>query len=205
MGIGDIIRQRRCELGMSQHELAERMGYNSRSTINKIELGVSDVSHSKLLQFAEALGVSVEYLIGATSTIEEKSVNMETKINNRDIFTKNLRLLMAKHSKSQKEVSTAIGVSCPTFSDWCNGKKYPRIEKMELLANYFGVTVSELVGKQGEEVSIDIAPRNIKNEVLDVIIRLHNDAEFLDLAEKISKLDNEQIKAFQRFLKAFSE
>lgn len=203
MGIGDIIRQRRCELGMSQHELAERMGYNSRSTINKIEVGVSDVSHSKLLQFAEVLNVSVEYLIGTNFTTEEKKDNAET--NNRDIFTKNLRLLMAKSGKTQKEISTAIGVSCPTFSDWCNGKKYPRIEKMELLANYFGVSVSELVGKHSEEFESDISPRNIKNEVLDVIIRLHADSEFLDLVEKISKLDNEQIKAFQRFLKVFSE
>ena len=203
MGIGDIIRQRRCELGMSQHELAERMGYNSRSTINKIEVGVSDVSHSKLLQFAEVLNVSVEYLIGTNFTTEEKKDNVET--NNRDIFTKNLRLLMAKSGKTQKEISTAIGVSCPTFSDWCNGKKYPRIEKMELLANYFGVTVSELMDEQGKEIHTDLSTRNVKNEVLDVIIRLHTDSEFLELAEKISKLDSEQIKAFQRFLKAFSE
>lgn len=205
MGIGDNIRQRRCELGMSQHELAERMGYNSRSTINKIEVGVSDVSHTKILQFAEALNVSLDYLIGTTSISEENSKEVESKSNNRDIFTSNLRSLLAKSGKSQKEASKAIGVSGPTFSDWCNGKKYPRIEKMEILANYFGVTVSELVGKQGEEIQTDISPRNAKNEVLDVVIRLHSDAEFLDLAEKISKLDSEQIKAFQRFLNAFSE
>ncbi len=205
MGVGDIIRQRRCELGMSQHELAERMGYNSRSTINKIELGVSDVSHSKLLQFAEALNVSVEYLIGTTSITEEKSIATEAKSSNREIFSANLRLLMSKSGKSRKDVSEAIDVSYNTFTDWYKGKKYPRIEKMELLANYFGVTVSELVGKQGEDVPTDISPRNVKNEVLDVIIRLHTDSEFLELVEKISKLDSEQIKAFQRFLKAFSE
>ena len=112
---------------------------------------------------------------------------------------------MSKAGKSRKEVSEAIDVSYNTFTDWYKGKKYPRIEKMELLANYFGVSVSELVGKHGEEIESDISPRNVKNEVLDVIIRLHTDSEFLELVEKISKLDNEQIKAFQRFLKVFSE
>ena len=41
---------------------------------------------------------------------------------------------------------------------------------MELIANCFGVTVSELVGNQGEEIESEISPKNIKNEVLDVII-----------------------------------
>lgn len=205
MSIGDNIRQRRCELGMSQRDLAEIMRYNNHSTIGKIENGAVDVSHSRIVQFAEALNVSVEYLIGATSTLEENSVAPELKASNRDVFSSNLRLLMSKAGKSRKEVSEAIDVSYNTFTDWYKGKKYPRIEKMELLANYFGVSVSELVGKHGEEIESNISPRNVKNEVLDVIIRLHTDSEFLELVEKISKLDNEQIKAFQRFLKAFSE
>ena len=130
---------------------------------------------------------------------------LELKASNRAVFSSNLRLLMSKAGKSRKEVSEAINVSYNTFTDWYKGKKYPRIEKMELLANYFGVTVSELVGNQGEEIESEISPKNIKNEVLDVIVRLHTDSEFLELVEKISKLDNEQIKAFQRFLKVFSE
>lgn len=128
---------------------------------------------------------------------------LELKASNRAVFSSNLRLLMSKAGKSRKEVSEAINVSYNTFTDWYKGKKYPRIEKMELLANYFGVTVSELVGNQGEEIESEISPKNIKNEVLDVIIRLHTDAEFLELTEKISKLDSEQIKALKRFLKAF--
>ena len=204
MSIGDIIRQRRCELGMTQQELSEKMGYNTRSTINKIELGVSDVSHTKILQFAEVLNVSVEYLMETSSKSEGKCKD-ELKSNNRDVFSDNLCLLMRKSGKSRKDISQAIGVSYYTFSDWCNGKKYPRIEKMELLANYFGVTISELVGNKDVDIETDLSPRNVKNEVLDVIIRLHTDAEFLELVEKMSKLDSEQIKAFKRFLKAFSE
>ena len=62
--IGDRIRQRREELGMTQAELAERMGYRSRSSINKIEMGQNDVVQSKVKKFANALDTSVSYLMG---------------------------------------------------------------------------------------------------------------------------------------------
>lgn len=56
--IGNIIKQRRIELGMTQGELAKKMGYKSKSTINKIEMGINDVSQTKLKKFAEVLEVS---------------------------------------------------------------------------------------------------------------------------------------------------
>mgnify|MGYP002709301167 CR=1 FL=1 len=49
------IRARREELGLSQEELAARMGYKSKSSINKIEMGVNVIPQSKVLAFAKAL------------------------------------------------------------------------------------------------------------------------------------------------------
>lgn len=48
---------------MSQSELAEKTGYKSRSSINKIELGINDVPQSKIKVFADALDTSIEYLM----------------------------------------------------------------------------------------------------------------------------------------------
>lgn len=56
--------KRRKELGITQEELAFRMGYKSKSTINKIELGINDIPQSKVVKFAEILNVSVAYLMG---------------------------------------------------------------------------------------------------------------------------------------------
>lgn len=64
MSIYDRIRKRRDELGMSQQELANKTGYNSRSAINKIELGLRDISQSKIELFAEALQTTPAYLMG---------------------------------------------------------------------------------------------------------------------------------------------
>ena len=58
------IRARREELGISQEELAKRMGYKSRSSINKIEKGENDIPQSKIVAFAQALRTTPEALMG---------------------------------------------------------------------------------------------------------------------------------------------
>ena len=64
MTLYDRIRARREELNMSQEELAKRLGYKSRSTIAKIESGENDITQSKIVAFAKALGVKPTYLMG---------------------------------------------------------------------------------------------------------------------------------------------
>ena len=71
--IGDKIKERRLELGYSQEELAKKLGYTSRSTINKIENGTNDIVQSKVVEFATALDTTVAYLMGWS---EEDSPNM---------------------------------------------------------------------------------------------------------------------------------
>lgn len=58
------IRLRREELGMSQEELAMKLGYKSRSSINKIEMGGNDIPQSKIKAFANALQTTPSYLMG---------------------------------------------------------------------------------------------------------------------------------------------
>ena len=73
--------------------------------------------------------------------IEKGGVIMD----NKNVFSINLKRYMKEHDKSRKEVSDALGVSYYTFSDWVNGKKYPRMDKVEKLANYFGILKSDLI------------------------------------------------------------
>jgi transcriptional regulator with XRE-family HTH domain len=62
--IGENIRRKREELGLSQEELATRMGYKSKSTINKIELGINDIPQNKISKFADVLGTTPAVLMG---------------------------------------------------------------------------------------------------------------------------------------------
>lgn len=68
MSVGANIKKRRFELRMSQQELADAMGYSTRSTIAKIESGENDVSQKKLQKFAAALDTTVEALISGYVT-----------------------------------------------------------------------------------------------------------------------------------------
>lgn len=68
--IGHKIRARREELHLTQQQLADRMGYKSKSTINKIEMGKADVSQSGVRRFADALSTTISYLMGWDDAIE---------------------------------------------------------------------------------------------------------------------------------------
>ena len=64
MEIGDRIRKRREELGMSQEELAKKIGYKSRSSINKIENDGRGLPQSKILLIAKSLETTPDFLLG---------------------------------------------------------------------------------------------------------------------------------------------
>lgn len=64
---------------------------------------------------------------------------------NKSIIAKNIRYYMEQNNKSRMEVCEALGIKYTTFTDWVNGKTYPRIDKIELMAAYFGIQKSDLV------------------------------------------------------------
>ena len=74
--IGLNIKKRRETLGITQEELAKKMGYKSRSTINKIEAGINDVSNSKIQKFADALETSALYLMGLSDNERQNIENI---------------------------------------------------------------------------------------------------------------------------------
>lgn len=73
----DRIRMRREELDLSQDELAQKLGYKSRSSINKIEKGINDIPQSKIKAFAIALETTPEYLMGWTDQKEISAPDQE--------------------------------------------------------------------------------------------------------------------------------
>lgn len=79
--IGQRIKQVREALGMTQAELARRMGYSARSTINRIENGSQAFPMKKLDKFAQVLDVTPAYLIGFTPEDIPDGLNKELFIN----------------------------------------------------------------------------------------------------------------------------
>lgn len=68
-----------------------------------------------------------------------------SNLGNKEIFAKNLAYYINKTGRDQREVADAVGVAPSTFNEWMKAKKYPRIDKIEMLANYFGILKSDLI------------------------------------------------------------
>ena len=64
MIVGKKIKARRVELGLSQRELASRLGYTDHTTLTRVEAGKVDLPQSRIVKFAEVLGVTPGYLMG---------------------------------------------------------------------------------------------------------------------------------------------
>ena len=71
-------------------------------------------------------------------------------LGNKEIFAKNLKHYMDAYSKDRNDICQILDVPYSTLSDWLNAKKYPRIDKIELLANYFNIQKSDLIESKEE-------------------------------------------------------
>ena len=75
--IGDRIKERREYLKMSQDDLAKKLGYKSRSSINKIERDASGLPQSKIVAIANALNTTPAYIMGWESDKPETSKKID--------------------------------------------------------------------------------------------------------------------------------
>ena len=86
MTTGERIKARRTELQWSQRDLAEKMNYSHHSTVARIEAGKVNIPHSRIVQFADVLGVSVAYLMGSNAPPEEAGTLAADVILNPDLM-----------------------------------------------------------------------------------------------------------------------
>ena len=69
---------------------------------------------------------------------------------NKQVFAKNFNYYLTINNKSQADIVEDLGITASTVSDWANAKKYPRVDKMQMLADYFGVLKSDLTEEHQE-------------------------------------------------------
>ena len=92
---------------------------------------------------------------------------IKTDLGNKDVFSRNLRRYLESSGKTQREVAAHIGVSNGTFCDWVNGRLYPRMDKIQKLAEYFGIKKSDLVE------DVNIAKESVSNKEQEVLDLFH--------------------------------
>lgn len=116
-------------------------------------------------------------------------------MDNKNIFARNLKYYMALNNKTRRDLEAGLGVSYYTISDWVNGKKYPRMDKVELLANYFNIQKSDLI-----EEPITEEKEKDNDTLASIIVRLRTDKKFSEVVEAIYNMDPSKIDGVKQML-----
>lgn len=121
-------------------------------------------------------------------------------LGNKEILAANLRYYIERSGKTQKDFADIIGVKYSTFNDWINAKKYPRIDKIEMLAAYLGIQKSDLIEKKLT------AEKEKDNDILaNIIVRMRIDQDFFKAVQALYNLDSVKVKSVTELLTAFDK
>lgn len=121
------------------------------------------------------------------------SENNENLFNNQ-VFVNNLKYYMKEKGVTQKEIAEILGMSQGAISDWMNWRSYPRMDKLQKLAEFFEVEKSDLVEDKSVKSKYFLYK---KVNALEKKLRESPEAVELFIAiEELSSEDREMVKAF---------
>ena len=127
-----------------------------------------------------------------------------TNLGNKDVFAKNLKKYMQLNGKTRNEVCHALGLKYTTFADWVNGKKYPRMDKIEMLANYFGIKKSDLI-EDNDSFLIELVEDSNKDERLIAYERNIAITNLINEIKEMNTSDINKLTAMAKILRGESD
>ena len=120
-----------------------------------------------------------------------------SNIGNKETMSKNLKYYIEQSGKDRKTLAKIWGFPYSTVTDWINGNKYPRIDRIEVMADYFGILKSDLI----EERTPEQREMKMKNDTLsDIVIRLQTDEKFFAAVEALHKADGKKLSSILTLL-----
>lgn len=142
--LGDNIFRRRKELGMTQEELAKRMGYKSKSSINKIEMGLNDIPRNKVEKFAEVLGTTPARIMGYT---------INARLNKS--ISHNIQHHREQANLSQQQFASLLGVNEADVFALENGEQNIEKEMLYKICDILDLIPSNFIPRDDEELDED--------------------------------------------------
>ena len=118
---------------------------------------------------------------------------------NRKIFARNFNYYLTIRHKTQNDIVRDLGMTSSTVSDWATGKKYPRVDKMQQLADYFGILKSDLTEEHAEaQLTDDI-------ELQEYLEELKNRSEMRILFSVAKNATKEDVMQAVRIIEALKK
>lgn len=110
-------------------------------------------------------------------------------MNSRDVFINNLKAIMKERKVSRKQLAEGLNIPYTTLTDWCTGRIFPRVEKINLIADYFNIKKSDLIEEITDEDDDALYDDVVK---VDVFSKLFLDSVWC-LKNESFKIDEELI------------
>ena len=142
-----ILRKKK---GLTQQEVAEFLEM-TQPVYQKWESGNRKPSYENLSMLACIFDVSFDYLLGDYLEISKErylKLKKQKEEEKKNLFSVRLKELRLQHGFSQEELAEKIGIKQNSYSDWEHGKSKPNYEKLEKIADFFGVSLDWLFGRK---------------------------------------------------------
>ena len=142
-----ILRKKK---GLTQQEVAEFLEM-TQPVYQKWESGNRKPSYENLSMLACIFDVSFDYLLGDYLEISKErylKLKKQKEEEKKNLFSGRLKELRLQHGFSQEELAEKIGIKQNSYSDWEHGKCKPNYEKLEKIADFFGVSLDWLFGRK---------------------------------------------------------
>lgn len=114
-----------------------------------------------------------------------------TSLGNKEVMAKNLKYYIEKSGKDRRELAEIWGFPYSTVTEWINGKKYPRIDRIEIMADYFGILKSDLIEDKEKQPTDDGLSEN-KKMLIEFAQSVPDDKAAMILRVMRSILEDEQ-------------
>lgn len=121
-----------------------------------------------------------------------------SNIGNKETMSKNLKYYIERSGKDRKTLADIWGFPYSTVTDWINGNKYPRIDRIEVMADYFGILKSDLIEERTEEHREMQKKNNIQ---ADIVLRMQRDDVFMEAVESLYNMDSDKLLGLLALLK----
>lgn len=117
-------------------------------------------------------------------------------LGNKEIMAKNIKKYMDLKGVNQTEMCNALGFKFMTLSDWLHAKTYPRIDKIEMMANYFGISKSDLV----EDHSDDEQHYYLDDDAREMAEFMHKNPNYKVLFDAVRNISAEDIEFVRQMI-----
>ena len=123
----------------------------------------------------------------------------------KELFSKNLVEQLLAKGETQASMARYMKISSATASDWCNGRKMPRVDKIQTLCNWLGIELSDLLEeKKAVPTNGQESEYYLDEEAREIVELMHKDPQYRTLFSASRKLSKEDLQIIMSMIERMS-